>query len=867
MKSDLEIVSRPRCRMNKMVVSAVIGWLLTGAVFGKTWVIDSNAFREFRGNGFASDPEGRLILSKNSNGSFISNAVWTSTVFDCSNEGGLSFMAWVSQEPEATGLRMAYRGSPKPFTGSNAELAWVSAENSVPISNGTSRKYFQIRAVFSTSHPSRSPALREVFLSSKSLKEKNQRVGIPDPRDLAMTMIYGSTMEKVYSVYARLPFNASERGMYIFRNETNVPISEETYKYRSGVNGATEMYLPMRFDSKVILRVHPYAGFQKLSIAPGPVVMRSKMGVERTAPMAQSRSIHFFDEAYLDEFTAGLGAMVDYCKIENPNVFGYTLMAPEFFYDTEPWPQQTYLGGFGELAMEHYRDFQKKLGREVSVWPEPSDGDVSLDADYYLWAYWRTRAAADYIRRLARVVKQKDPSALVGTMHYVGAHNLRGLEPAFIETSPDFDYYYSANMYPRVPGTNGFDGGTTFSYTRLNALGNSKKLNLVEYDVYSPYIDFKRSLVFARYAQLQGILPVPIIMGDYPTGNKPESHLTKYHGMKAEPMTPAVLAKLGQHVRETSALRQTRMESQVAVILPTISTFAILEKSRWLAHRLQQLSLHLLAPLLSLGAPFDFLTEGYASTEILDRYRLVIVFQPAVYPWMRKALAETKANILALGWAGTISAPGPFVIDAPIDTKSFSRELSSAWTRGDQPVTTTLFPTGGRVQERESVLQFKSGPHRLLRGLENKTVEYAGDGLDGRALPYVAGLKGEALAVDVNGDVVYAVLRDKGRSVIHLGALPYFRDPKGRERGFLTEVDQKQFFANVLDECGVEYFPDLGPLHVMKTSRFLLLENTSDKVWSGIPPKAVNQRSWSVDSREVQIAPLESLVLEVRQSP
>ncbi|MBL8994129.1 MAG: hypothetical protein JNM63_12370, partial [Spirochaetia bacterium] len=275
--------------------------------------------------------------------------------------------------------------------------------------------------------------------------------------------------------------------------------------------------------------------------------------------------------------------------------------------------------------------------------------------------------------------------------------------------------------------------------------------------------------------------------------------------------------------------------------------------------------LHILAPLLSLGTPFDFLTEGYASTEILDRYKLVIVFQPAVYPWMRKALSETKANILALGWAGTVSAPGPFQIDGEVSGKSFSQELSSAWPRGDQSkIGTTLFATGGRVQERETIIQFKAGPHRLLRGLENKTVEYAGDGLDGHALPYVSGLKGEALAVDVDGGVVYSILREKNRSVIHFGAMPYFRDAKGKERGFVSEADQKIFLKNILDECGVEYFPDLGPLHVMKTSRYLLIENTGDKPWSGIPPKAANQRSWSVDAAPVQILPLESVVLEVR---
>ena len=855
-------------RMKSMLWTFFAFGLLTVSAYAKTWVLDSRAFREIHQEGIGVDGEGRCVLAKDSGGRLFSNATFTSAVFDSENEGGLCFIAWVSHEVKGNGLSVEFRGSPKSFGKDDAVPVWAPAENSAPISGAESRKYFQVRALFSSSDPEHSPALREIFMSSKSLKEMGAGLTAPTPENMLSTMIYQATMEKVDAVYRNLSFNTSERGMYVFRNQADVPIREETYRYRCGVSPALEMYLPERFGTRIVLRVHPIALWNKLSIMPRPAVLRSKAGEEKTGSMDAAHSINIFDDAYLDEYAAGLGAMVAYYRVENPYVFAYTLAPPEFFYDTEPWPQMTYLGGFGALAKTHYHAFQKRLGREVSQWPDPSDGDVSLSPDYYLWAYWRARAAGDYICRLAHVVRQKDPRAWVGTVNYLETLKLRGLEPAFVETCPDFDYYYSSNLYPRVPDTNGWYGGTTFSCTRLNVNGNSKKLKMVEYDLYSPYVDFKRSLVFARYAQLQGILPVPFVLGEYPTGSKPTSFMTKYHGMKAEPLTPAVLAQLGENVRETSPLRDTRTENQVALILPTISTFAVLEKSRWMAQRLQQLSLHLLSPLLALGVPFDFLTEGYASTEILDRYKLVIVFQPAVYPWMRNALAETKANILALGWAGTVAPPGPYQIDGPIEEKSFSMDFSSAWPRLGQTATaTTIFPTGGRVEENDTTVQFSKGPQPLLAGLENKKIEYAGAGLAGRPLPYVADLKGEVLAKDSNGKTVFSVLKEKGREVIHLGVMPYFRDRDGKERGFFSDVDENHFVRNILDECSVEYFPDLGPLRVMKTSRFLMIENTGDKAWFGTPPKPVNARPWNVDSKELQIPPLESVVIEVHAGP
>ena len=214
------------------------------------------------------------------------------------------------------------------------------------------------------------------------------------------------------------------------------------------------------------------------------VILRAKDGREKTGLREQHRTVNFVDRGFLDEYRTGLRAAVRYYREHNPYVFGYTLMSPEFFYDTEPWPQMTYLSGFSPEALAAYREFSAKLGRPADGWPQPSDGDILLDPQTYLWAYWRSRAGADYIASLARIIREEDPAAQIGTLHYVGAMSLRGLEPGFIELNPDFDFYYSSNLYPRVPGKDGLDGGTTFSYTRLNVEGHSRKRNLLEYDLW-----------------------------------------------------------------------------------------------------------------------------------------------------------------------------------------------------------------------------------------------------------------------------------------------------------------------------------------------------------------------------------------------
>ncbi|PWM78353.1 hypothetical protein [Victivallis vadensis] len=783
--------------------------------------------------------------------------VFSTRVIDLGENASARFTGWVAEQPPGTAVQVEYRTAPEPFAPDAPSPAWKKAVNgAIPAADGN--RYFQYRARLETRKGKKPPFLRELLVSTRTPAEKFKADGLGQAEldKLNMMMLYSVTPEKLFHVYSQLPYDASERGLYVLRNAPKRRIGAD-YRYQPGEN---EMYLPMRYGTRILARFHPVATFSNLSMYPRDVILRAKDGREKTGLREQHRTVNFFDRDFLDEYRTGLRAAVRYYREHNPYVFGYTLMSPEFFYDTEPWPQMTYLSGFSPEALAAYRAFTVKLGRPADSWPQPSDGDILLDPQTYLWAYWRSRAGADYIASLARIIREEDPAAQIGTMHYVGAMSLRGLEPGFIELNPDFDFYYSSNLYPRVPGKDGLDGGTTFSYTRLNVEGHSRKRNLLEYDLWSPYIDAPRALTYARYAALEGVLPMPIVLGNFPE-NTPSNHLTRYHGMKGSAVTPTLLRTLADNMRQVRELRTSEKFSQVAVILPSISLHALLEKDRWLPHRLIQQQLHVLAPLLELNASFDFLTEGYVTPELLDRYKLVIVQQPAVYPWMREALAKTRADLLVLGWGGTVTAPGPRKLLAPIAPETFDFTSRAAWARGEEPAE-TMFATGGTVRERRTRIRFAQSAHPLLEGLSGSTFEYDAPGIGGRPLAYVAGMRGDALASDAQGETVYAVQQENGRRVIHFGALPWQLNADGSEKRLFSPEQEKRFFAGILNFCGIEHYPASGPLRLMRNGEWLLVENTDDTPFRGTLPTAVHPAR-KLPEAELEIPALGSVLLKL----
>lgn len=812
-----------------------------------------DAFMQGSMKNLALDSAGLLTLPVSEN-----QGEFTSAVIDLGADNSARFVGYVTNLLPYTQVSLEYRASEQSFAANDVNIAWQKAVNGALLTPD-GKRFWQYRITMSRAKGDNVPSVREVLISTETLAQKYRANAMKRKGfwDLTMMMLYSVTPEKLYHVYSQLPYDASERGLYIFRNAPGQIIGEN-YRYQPSEN---EMYLPMRHNTMILARIHPVATFSNLSLKPKDVILRTKAGLEKVGAREQHRSVNFFDRDFMKEYQTGLRAAVKYYRKNNPYVFGYTLMSPEFFYDTEPWPQMTYLSGFSPQAWSAYFEYMTQLGREVKAWPTASDGDILLDKDAYLWAYWRSRAGADYIALLARVIREEDPQALIGTMSYVGAQSLRGLEPGFVELNKDFDYYYSSNIYPRVPGKDGLDGGTTMSYTMLNVEGHSQKQNLLEYDLWSPYVDAQRAQTYARFAGIESIYPAPIVLGKFPD-NTPSNHLTRYHGMKGSAVTPDLLKTLASYMDEAKKLHTSPKFSQVAVILPTMSLHALLEKDRWLPHRLQQQDLHLLQPLLELNVPFDLVTEGYATKELLDQYKLVIVFQVALYPWLRRALADTTADLLVLGWAGSVAAPGPIELLSPIDAKNFDFSLTHAWPRGENQQT-TVFATGGKVIETATQIKFNAKDHPLLQGLNGKTILCDAPGLDGKALPYVGGLAGEALAADAEGKSVYSVKPDGKRKIIHFGGKLWQLDLSGNEKSLLSSADEKQFFANVMQYCGVEYTPDAGPLRWMRNRDFMVVENTGDTTYHGPLPAVINP-AFKLPAVTVDIAPLSSTVIPLK---
>ncbi|MDR1282808.1 MAG: hypothetical protein LBK99_18575, partial [Opitutaceae bacterium] len=792
-----------------------------------------------------------------------------SALLDAGSVQKLRLVVWVVTARAAHHITVAIRASEQPF-GDSAPAnipAWTTVRNGQTEGLPAGR-FFQYRLMVNASAPT--TVIREVFLDTTppSIRRAKPR---PALDSLVTSMMYQTTLEKLHALYSSRPsrpspplpplpssvFNAAERGAYILRNHAGQPIREDTWRYQPQVE---ETYLAARFGTRLVMRIHPGATFSPLTLRPSDVVMRAKDGRQKTGPFAQHRAINFFDGQFMAEYLTGIRGAVRHYRQHNPGVIGYNIAPPEFFYDTEPWPDMTWLGGFGDLARDRYVRFMAGLGITVDDWPAMSDGDVSLDRDYYLWVYWRHQEAHHYLARIARVIREEDPRAEIGALNYVADSGLRGVEPGFIEANPDFSFYYSSNMFPRVPGPDGLTGGAILSFTRPNVLGHSRKLNLAEFDLWSPYVDLKRMETWVRYSQMEHILPVPIVFGDFLKGSPPSNHLTKYHGMTGEPLTLPIIEAQGNVVRETHSLRHGKKFSQVAVVLPGFSLYAMLEKGAWKPVRNFPLQTRLLATLLEHGAGFDLISEGQIDRALLDNYKLVVWQQPVATPWIVKALRETRASVLALGWAGTLQVPGPHALQVAHDPEQFTTALLHAWPSRDAnrtpPAATTCLPTGGRIHEIATSITFGNTAHPLLRGLNGKRFRVSGKGIGGggHSLPYVSQLQGTSLATDDSGQTVFAIKKDASRHVIHFGVPPDFVDGQGNDASLFPADTLATFWENIWDFIRIEYFPDMGPLRIMRTSAHLLIENTADSEYRGPVPRPRNAASpWAESLRDTNI--------------
>ncbi|HEY9250828.1 MAG TPA: hypothetical protein VIO38_16925, partial [Rariglobus sp.] len=176
-------------------------------------------------------------------------------------------------------------------------------------------------------------------------------------------------------------------------------------------------------------------------------------------------------------------------------------------------------------------------------------------------------------------------------------------------------------------------------------------------------------------------------------------------------------------------------------------------------------------------------------------------------------------------------------------------------------------PGGGQVVEAGTTFQFSADEHALLRGLTGRRFTYAGRGRDDHALPYVADLQGQTLARDDAGRTVFSVLMEHDRRIIRFGGLLDHVDPAGADTSLFSEDDAARFLMNVFDFTGVEYFENLGPLRVMRTSDHMLIENTGETGFEGPLPRPANPASDWASQLPAETVRIPALGSSIRQLP
>lgn len=829
----------------------------SSSLFAEDWIESKKEFLLARSSHTQINSDGDMAIdpAAGAGPGAVRLGIMTSAVRDTQCASGIAMIGWISQEPPKTSISIEFRAGHDSFLPDDIQPAWQTVQNG-QVDQLPAGRFCQYRVHFQADPSAQSPTLREMFLSTQNLVQRYGNKARPALTNLTMTMMYQATLYKLHNLYSTLSYDASERGMYILRQNPQTAITADSYQYQPM---PAEMMLPARFGTWIVMRIHPTASFSDRTLRPSPTILRSKSGLEKNGPLAPHRAVNFFDEQFMQEYLAGISSAVRYYREHNPFVIGYTIMPPEFFYDTEPWPDMTYMGGFGDLAFRDYQAFMARLGIEVSAWPTFPENAISIDRDYYLWAYWRNWSAARYIARIAHVIRQADPHASVGTLCYTGDQALRGVEPAFIENNPDIDYYYSSTVFPRVPGPDGLTGGNILSLTRQITPGHSRKINLLEYDLWSPYVDEKRALTYARSAQIDHILPVSIVFGEFPVAGAPSDHLTKYHGMRGSPLSPELLQQLAVDIRETRHFQKENKQSQLAVILPSFSLYSSLQAGNWKIDRNAQLQMHIFRPLLEAGVTFDILTEGDVTTDKLDQYKLVITQSSTFYPWMKEALNSTKAHILALGFAGLVAAPGPRSVSVePVKNADLSLQtmLPLDQTSGTQ---SSPLPLSGKLLSGPISIRINKNKHPFAAGMKTDDINYESAPINGVRSPFIGELSGESIWTDDQDRVLCAIKRSARHSVIQVGVPLHYVTASGKDASLLSQSDETRFISNVLDWAGIEYYAPLGSLRITRTDRHILIENTSAQQYSGPLPRPM--RAPAVSETTITIPPHSSIVI------
>lgn len=467
---------------------------------------------------------------------------------------------------------------------------------------------------------------------------------------------------------------------------------------------------------------------------------------------------------------------------------------------------KTALGDFSAPALEDWRRWTAAIGQPRQDWPRlqrmlAQDTRIGCDGDFTLWAWWRARRLADLLGDMSASVHRIAPRLETSCFSYLDLSAAAGYAPGFMAGSGMSWVYTSISLDHGHYGVRGGDR------SRPVTEATSGLRCAAEFDLISAYTDPTHMETYARYLAMMGgearpFLPTWWSAGK--TGGWAEGFWTPYSDDLARAMCRAANRSL--------ALRAGTV-ADVLVVSPTITALGAMGTlGPWTSSEYKAAHTDVVRHLQALGANFDVGAEEGVTAAILDRYRLVVVVSPALLPNLRAALTATRAEVLALGWAGMATAPGPGDSTA---AHSWLNAVASWW------------PTRGSVVRRPLALHFTG--HALAGALAGTTHAYANPE---PPVAYVSGLEGEAIAHDDQGAAV-AVVRElaPGRRLYHLG-FPLRQRASGE---VLDDAGVRVLLGGILARSGCTVYPDLGPLRLYENAHWLLVENPAGT--AGTPAK------------------------------
>lgn len=538
----------------------------------------------------------------------------------------------------------------------------------------------------------------------------------------------------------------------------------------------------------LFLRVkpHPHGIFTKV------VVRETKIG--QTDRYREIDQTSFCDPSYRQAVASYFSSLARHCA-PVPTVLGLGVaICPSG--ETQYPISDTSLGDFCAPALDAYKAWMNTIGHPVSAWPElpPAIGPdtrIARDGEYYLWALWRSQVLAGVLAESAHAIRAESPRLHIGTFSYLAIAAPAGYGPGIVARDKIFTWYFSG-----ISLDHGFYGRRGQDHSRPVAMPGT--LNAVEFDLISAYTDPIHITAFARYFALMNGQARPFL----PTWWSPGKTGGWAEGFWA-PYSDDLARRMCKEVNDSRRLRGAPSVADVAFISPQISGMgAMASWGPWTSEEWKLSHSDITRHLAAIGANFDVISEDGLTAEQLSRYRLVVVTAPALYPWVRRALAESTVNVLVMGWAGMVTAPDQ---GDPASAHSWFNDIASWW------------PTKGAVVRRPAQLHFTADG--VCGSLAGQTRTWS----SGKSpVTYVRGLGGVPLAFDDEGRAVASRAPWGPKRFIYHFGIPLELRESGR---IMTDLEFRSLLTNILTETGCTAYGDLGPLRIYENAQWLLVEN------------------------------------------